>query len=146
MALLSKRPIVFIGNVQFWLTLWQFCPLDGVFTLKKSRKISWNFVYIQSTHYRTFVYICQPISAICLHLSAVCSQFQLFVYNFRYLFTISAVCLQFQLFVYICQLFAYFFVSWFSAVCLQFEFSRQIEFFILTRFFTEKYKSPFDAI
>ena len=31
MALLSKRPIVFIGNVQFWLTLWQFCPLDGVF-------------------------------------------------------------------------------------------------------------------
>ena len=66
---------------------------------------------------RTFLYICQLISAICLHLladfsywftfvsclftkSAVCLQFQIFVYNFRYLFTISAVCLQFQLFVY----------------------------------------------
>ena len=44
----------------------------------------------------------------CLHLSAVCLQFQLLVYNFSYL---SAVCLQFQLLVYICQLFVYFFVS-----------------------------------
>ena len=47
-----------IGNVQFWFTSWQFCPLDGVLIITPSRRFlhrknSWKFAYIQATHYRT---------------------------------------------------------------------------------------------
>ena len=47
--------------------------------------------------------------------------FQLFVYNFSYLFIFSAICLHFQLFIY-----------FWSADCLQFEFSRQKPCFFMT--------------
>ena len=80
-----------IGNVQFLLTSWQFWPLDGVlmiaskveFYILKNHENSWNFVYIHTPeHLFTFVSWFQLFVYIC----------KLFVYNFRYLFTISAVC------------------------------------------------------
>ena len=69
-----------IGNVQFWLTLWQFCALDGVLIIASKdefkKKNHEKFVKLcLHSHSRTIVYICQLISAICLHLSAGCLQF-----------------------------------------------------------------------
>ena len=65
-----------IGNVQFLLTSWQFCPLDGVLIIASKDEFYFlknheKFVKLcLHSHSRTFVYICQLISAICLHLSA----------------------------------------------------------------------------
>ena len=103
-----------IGNVQFLLTSWQFCPLDGVlmiastdeFYFLKNHENSWNFVYIHTPeHLFTFVNWFNF-----LHLSAVCLQFQLFVYNFSYLSTFVSC-----LFTFFVNNFSYLFTIWIFA-------------------------------
>ena len=57
-----------IGNVQFSLTSWQFCPLDGVLIIASK---NFTFTKIMKKFVKLCLHSIYTLQNICLHLSAV---------------------------------------------------------------------------